>query len=258
MFLFYLLAFIVWYICEWCKHILLDMHILLHSYFCWKLFFYYMLLHLQRYFVFIYIFICVIMFSITSEEVCLCLIPSLFICSYVWCLRKRRRCHGPSNHSVVCESNLLWCNKLVLIYMCSHLCLLQYSSISTDWFGGSVPAVPYCTVPAVPYYSVLYLLFVMYCTKLYCTCCSVLFCTMLSPTSYIMNSAALSKRLDEHNFPSTCALLAADVESLYPSIDISRGLDAINDALKSSGKKNRHDSLLFYSPIGFFSITLPN
>jgi hypothetical protein len=32
-------------------------------------------------------------------------------------------------------------------------------------------------------------------------------------------------------FPMTCSLLAADVETLYPSIDINRGLDALNEAL---------------------------
>ena len=55
---------------------------------------------------------------------------------------------------------------------------------------------------------------------------------MLSLPSYIMNSAALAKHLDVRTFPPTCALLAADVESLYPSIDINRGLDALNSALK--------------------------
>jgi len=55
---------------------------------------------------------------------------------------------------------------------------------------------------------------------------------MLTLPSYIMNSAALAKHLDEKTFPPTCALLAADVESLYPSIDINRGLDALDSALK--------------------------
>ena len=55
---------------------------------------------------------------------------------------------------------------------------------------------------------------------------------MLSLPSYIMNSAALAKHLDVRTFPPTCALLAADVERLYPSIDINRGLDALNSALK--------------------------
>ena len=54
-----------------------------------------------------------------------------------------------------------------------------------------------------------------------------------------MNSAALAKRLEERQFPSMCTLLAADVESLYPSIDINRGLDALDDALKNSGTDNQ-------------------
>ena len=56
---------------------------------------------------------------------------------------------------------------------------------------------------------------------------------MLTLQSYIMNSAALARHLDTKEFPITCSLLAADVESLYPSIDINRGLDALNDALSS-------------------------
>jgi hypothetical protein len=56
---------------------------------------------------------------------------------------------------------------------------------------------------------------------------------MLSLQSYIMNSAALARHLDTREFPITCSLLAADVESLYPSIDINRGLDALEDALKN-------------------------
>ena len=56
---------------------------------------------------------------------------------------------------------------------------------------------------------------------------------MLALPSYIMNSAALAKHLETKTFPSTCALLAADVESLYPStIDINRGMDALDNALK--------------------------
>ena len=57
---------------------------------------------------------------------------------------------------------------------------------------------------------------------------------MLALPSYIMNSAALAKYLDTRQFPSTCSLLAADVESLYPSIDINRGLDALTAALKAN------------------------
>ena len=57
---------------------------------------------------------------------------------------------------------------------------------------------------------------------------------MLALPSYIMNSAALAKHLDNREFPPTCSLLAADVESLYPSIDINRGLDALTAALKAN------------------------
>jgi hypothetical protein len=49
-----------------------------------------------------------------------------------------------------------------------------------------------------------------------------------------MNSAALVKQLEQQAFPNNCALLAADVDSLYPSIDINRGLDALDDALRST------------------------
>ena len=55
---------------------------------------------------------------------------------------------------------------------------------------------------------------------------------MIQLPSYIMNSAALAKELEIKPFPPTCALLAADVESLYPSIDINRGLDALDHTLK--------------------------
>ena len=57
---------------------------------------------------------------------------------------------------------------------------------------------------------------------------------MLALPSYIMNSAALAKHLDTRQFPSNCSILAADVESLYPSIDINRGLDALTAALKAN------------------------
>ena len=57
-----------------------------------------------------------------------------------------------------------------------------------------------------------------------------------------MNSAALAKHLDTRQFPSNCSLLAADVESLYPSIDINRGLDALTAALKANNtdRDTRH------------------
>ena len=58
--------------------------------------------------------------------------------------------------------------------------------------------------------------------------------TMLQLPSYIMNSAALVKQLEHKTFPNNCALLAADVESLYPSIDINRGLDALDNALRAT------------------------
>ena len=65
---------------------------------------------------------------------------------------------------------------------------------------------------------------------------------MLALPSYIMNSAALAKHLDTRQFPSNCSLLAADVESLYPSIDINRGLDALTAALKANNtdRDTRH------------------
>ena len=61
---------------------------------------------------------------------------------------------------------------------------------------------------------------------------------MLALPSYIMNSAALTRHLETRQFPITCSLLAADVESLYPSIDITRGLDALTEALKQNGTDN--------------------
>ena len=67
---------------------------------------------------------------------------------------------------------------------------------------------------------------------------------MLSLPSYIMNSAALAKYLERCQFPLTCSLLAADVESLYPSIDINKGLDALDDALRNSGKDNQTRQLI--------------
>jgi hypothetical protein len=50
-----------------------------------------------------------------------------------------------------------------------------------------------------------------------------------------MNSACVAKHLDNAEYPNNCALLSADVDSLYPSIDITRGLDAINQALIEYG-----------------------
>ena len=69
---------------------------------------------------------------------------------------------------------------------------------------------------------------------------SVLLDILLKPlmfklNSYIMNSAGVAKHLNALEFPTDCALLAADVDSLYPSIDITRGLDAINQALLEWG-----------------------
>ena len=61
-----------------------------------------------------------------------------------------------------------------------------------------------------------------------------------------MNSAALAKQLEDTIFPVDCALLSADVESLYPSIDINRGLDALNETLNSAGmpQENRQRIVL--------------
>ena len=53
--------------------------------------------------------------------------------------------------------------------------------------------------------------------------------------SYILNSGTIAKQLDTMEFPPGSALLSADVDSLYPSIDITRGLDAINQALLEDG-----------------------
>jgi hypothetical protein len=52
--------------------------------------------------------------------------------------------------------------------------------------------------------------------------------------SYIMSSATIAKEFNTTTFPAECALLSADVDSLYPSIDINRGFDAINEALKET------------------------
>ena len=73
---------------------------------------------------------------------------------------------------------------------------------------------------------------------------------MLALPSDIMNSAALAKHLETKTFPSTCALLAADVESLHPSIDINQGLDALYNALKQKGTDS--------SPVGFCYTTSQN
>ena len=69
---------------------------------------------------------------------------------------------------------------------------------------------------------------------------SVLLDILLKPLmfrlhSYILNSAGVAKHLNTAEFPANCALLSADVDSLYPSIDITRGLDAINQALLEHG-----------------------
>ena len=63
---------------------------------------------------------------------------------------------------------------------------------------------------------------------------------MLELPSYIANSAALVKRLEHSTFPPDCALLAADVESLYPSIDLNRGLDALNETLSQANTPTVH------------------
>ena len=53
-----------------------------------------------------------------------------------------------------------------------------------------------------------------------------------------MSSATIAKELNTTTFPTECALLSADVDSLYLSIDINRGLDAINEALKEASTSN--------------------
>jgi hypothetical protein len=62
---------------------------------------------------------------------------------------------------------------------------------------------------------------------------------MLKLDSYIMSSATLAKEFQTTIFPSECALLSADVDSLYPSIDLNRGLDAINEALQKTSTQDR-------------------
>jgi hypothetical protein len=49
--------------------------------------------------------------------------------------------------------------------------------------------------------------------------------------SYVKSSFHLICHLADKKFPATCVILTADVESLYPSIEIQRGLDALNYAL---------------------------
>ena len=63
---------------------------------------------------------------------------------------------------------------------------------------------------------------------------------MLQLPSYVANSAALVKKLEHSTFPTNCALLAADVESLYPSIDLNRGLDALNETLSRANIPHIH------------------
>jgi hypothetical protein len=61
---------------------------------------------------------------------------------------------------------------------------------------------------------------------------------MIKLDFYIMSSATIAKEFNTTTFPAECALLSADVDSLYPSIDINRGLDAINEALKNTCTSN--------------------
>ncbi len=72
--------------------------------------------------------------------------------------------------------------------------------------------------------------------------------TMLQPLvkslrSYIKDSTQLIIELENRNFPQNCTLLGADVESLYPSIDITDGLCMLRRALERTAtsdiKSNR-------------------
>jgi hypothetical protein len=85
---------------------------------------------------------------------------------------------------------------------------------------------------------------------------SVLLDILLKPlmfrlNSYIINSAAVAKRLNTSEFPTNCALLSADVDSLYPSIDITRGLDAINQALLEYAPPLKTANLLYFYYDGY-------
>ena len=71
---------------------------------------------------------------------------------------------------------------------------------------------------------------------------------MLRLNSYIMNSASVAKHLDTMEFPNECAMLSADVDSLYPSIDITRGLDAINQALLEHGTPPQRSRVHYLPP----------
>ena len=69
---------------------------------------------------------------------------------------------------------------------------------------------------------------------------------MLKLDSYIMSSATLAKEFQTTIFPPECALLSADVDSLYPSIDLNRGLDAINEALQTAKTSTQDREFTIY------------
>jgi hypothetical protein len=58
--------------------------------------------------------------------------------------------------------------------------------------------------------------------------------------SYIKNTTQLIIELEEHTLPADCVIFAADVESLYPSIDICDGLTLLRRAI------NRHNHTLIH------------
>ena len=51
---------------------------------------------------------------------------------------------------------------------------------------------------------------------------------MITAPSYIKNSQCLIKTLDNRCFPSSCILLEADVDNLYPSIPVEDGLNRLS------------------------------
>ena len=54
---------------------------------------------------------------------------------------------------------------------------------------------------------------------------------MLKLPTYIKNSSCVIKLMETHRLPHNCAFLAADVDNLYPSIDINKALSAIEELL---------------------------
>ena len=57
---------------------------------------------------------------------------------------------------------------------------------------------------------------------------------MINASSYVTNSQSLVSALEKRVFPSTCILLEADVDNLYPSIPINEGLRRLSSFLHRS------------------------